>query len=774
MHPVSTATEIAGSEILGPAAAKQPAWMWVAVVLLLAVVFVFGNWPAVSGRAAGIWDAESFFAPSFTLVADHARTGRIVLWNPWQSGGSPDFAEPELGSASPLTIVMGALVGGTESGYRAYWLLVWFLGPLGVVMLARHFEAPPWAAAVVALGFAFCGFYTGHAEHMSSLYSFSFIPWFLWRLDTAMTQQRLRPAVETGALWGLSALAGYPELVIVSAGFIFLWVVGRIIAPPAAMDAQPSSGVRNRILHGLSVIILVACVGSVVLAPSYFAFFSEAGTGYSDRVGPRARAEAIGAGPIQPGALLTFSNPYLTNLKMYKNPGFWKESDVSETNIYVGALITILSLLAVALEPKSRWRWWLLVTGMFFGACAVGNHLPVRAWLYDYVPPTRYFRGPALIRAYVIVCAVVLAIFGAKDLDRAIRATAQRTWKYFTATSVIVAACAIAAYFYVLSTVKNVGPWVHRADKHLAWVWLGSVGLAVLFLCVRRARKLLPLLLIMLAVVDASLTMRVARLTVFSNGHSRITWTWIDAHHNPDLVLTKGLKREVHPLSWIGIVKQNSNVPLKVPTMFKNYDTLWNRFLTDYQAHAPLVDMCTGSDRIWFSGNVLTLPPTDTFYKAFVDRSDSLGAPVLIVHPPREMAMIRQRNVSTPSDAQDVNAISHLGAAQRISTHVVRYTPNQLDLSLVAPQDGWVLVTDRWSRGWRAEVNGIGVPVFGADFIFRAVPVKSGSNIIRFSYRPAGWPLLTILSWGTLAAVVAPYGLGVIRKQWWVRSPAKV
>src|SRR5215813_9033138 len=131
------------------------AWRVSAGVLLC--IFLIGNFPLVTGKEAPIWDAESFFAPAFTLIADHARVGRIVLWNPWQSGGSPDFAEPELGNASPITVFLAAVGGGTEGGFRLYWLVIWFLGPLGMMLFSKHLGGSAWMSLVVSLGFAFCG-----------------------------------------------------------------------------------------------------------------------------------------------------------------------------------------------------------------------------------------------------------------------------------------------------------------------------------------------------------------------------------------------------------------------------------------------------------------------------------------------------------------------------------------------------------------------------------------------------------------------------------------
>ncbi len=79
--------------------------------------------------------------------------------------------------------------------------------------------------------------------------------------------------------------------------------------------------------------------------------------------------------------------------------------------------------------------------------------------------------------------------------------------------------------------------------------------------------------------------------------------------------------------------------------------------------------------------------------------------------------------------------------------------PDELELSIVAPHAGWVLVTDRWAAGWRAWVDGREAPVWGGNLLFRALRVTAGPHRIRFLYRPAGYPGLLILSWGTLLAV---------------------
>ncbi len=765
---------------------KREGRAWLLAALLLAVVFLICNLQIVDGSGAPIWDAEELFAPAFTLIADHARAGRIVLWNPWVSGGAPEYAEPEFGGTSPIAILVGAIAGGTESGFRAYWLLIWFLGPLGLLVLARHLRAPPWAGFAVSLGFAFCGFYTGQAEHTSWLYSISFLPWILWRLDVALEARALRPALEAGGLWGLSAVGGYPGLTILSGGFLFLWMLGRCWFAPAGHPVSPAlssaGGPRPRLSFGLVAVALVLCAGLPILAPSYLAFFSEGGTGYSDRgiantavrgIGVRPRDKAIGEGVLQAGALSTFASPYLTTLKFGDdNSKLWPRTDISLTNIYLGASISILGLLAIINQPRSLWRWWLLALGSFFLACALGNQLPVRGWLYDYVPPTRYFRNPAMFRIYAMFCFALLALLAGKDLRVAIQDAGARSWRRFLFAAAIVAAGAMTSYYAVIHAVhtRNIENRLSVANTALACVWLGSVGLAALLVFRPGSRKRLPVLLGILAIFDAGLTIHLASPTVYSTTQNRQVWTRVDQSHSSNLDLSaNGLKRDARPPAWIvgtcppwwsvctdpasnGISNHNENVPMKVATLF-NYATLTNRFHMDFERHPVLVDMATGAERIWFSTGVAIVSPTDPFYAAFVQRSEALGAPVLVVHPRLEMARTRERARATAADRAGVDAISKLPAAQRVATRIIRYTPNTLDLEVSCPQAGWLLVTDRWSQGWRAEVNGQPTEMFGGDFIFRAVRVPAGENRIQFDYRPAGWPILLLISWGTLALI---------------------
>jgi hypothetical protein len=732
--------------------------------LSLLLILLAVNYRLLTGKASPVWDAFDYFGPYYSLIADHARQAQVLLWNPWISAGSPDFAEPELGTLSPVQILVGAVAGGTRAGFVAYWLLIWYLGGVGLLLLARHLRAPAWGALVAVLGFAFSGFFVGHAQHTSSLYSMAALPWLVWRLDVALTGKRWLPAVQAGALWGLSALGGYPQLTILSGGFVVLWAGLRLWCA----ESSAGGGFRRPSpLFVAAALVGFAAVGLLVLAPSYVGFFSEA-AGYSDRAGPRLREICTISNALPAGALATFASPYLAILMLF-NRDLWTFTDVAMVSIYMGAAVSVLASFALLSRPRSRWRWGLAGVAGLFVLCSLGKDLPVRGWLYDWVAPTRYFRNAAMFSAYAIFIAAVLALFASRDLASAMAQGGSRIWKRLLVAAATTSLGAIIAYSITIHRVANRGNRFSQATVCLLITWTALTVSAAGGWIWPRLRQLAPALLVTIAIADALFVNTLAG-SLARSGPGFVTniWNRVSSEHVSSLELTEGkLQRQLRPPAWLNeplfpspnnpdrppIALNNRNLWLKVP-VYESYNTLSNRFFAASGYEPVLAAMATGEHRIWFSPDVASVALDDAAYHALVERSRVLQAPVLVVHPPREMAHVPAPGRAGAQDARNVEAIMRLPAARQVNSRVLYYWPNRLALEVDCPQSGWLLVTDRWAPGWRATVNGEAAEVFGGDFVYRALHVKAGRNQVRFDYRPQGWPLLLFLSWGTLAVVL--------------------
>jgi hypothetical protein len=718
---------------------------WSTAVTVMLAILLSGNLNLIFGRAAPQWDAADFFGPEFSLVADHIKAGRLLLWDPWLAGGSPDFAEPELGTTSPVVLAFALISQNPQAGFVTYWLALWAFAGVGMLLLAKHLGSPPWGGLVASLGLIASGFFTGHAEHTSSIYTASFLPWILWRFDAALQWRNRWFGVQTAVLYGLSALGGYPELVILTAGFLILWGIGRSCWTEAQFS---SSWLTN--LSFMSVILgIILMVGIGITCPSYAAFF-KAAQGYSDRIGPRSRVESTSSNLLPPAALSTFASPYLYLLNLppgtwtTKPPpqarAIWPVTDVSMSSIYVGVVVTILSL--VGWTKKSPWRWWLALVALGFILCSFGEFLPVRGWLYDYVPATRYFRNPSLFRIYPMVLVCIVASLEARDLHCSDDYSKDYRWLL----SILLACFALITFSLVVHSSSALVPGFRIAAGHLILTWFGAV--AAIFLLAKHviSKNVATRLLVAIACVDALTTFRIARPTLYAEA-TLPWWHLMTTDHKSSIDLGGlGLRREFD-VPKLGTYSNSRNLVLKVPTL-NGYITLKNRFYDRFLTDPVLRRMSLGPDRFWFSKEIVKVSPNDCSFDRFVRRVRELGKPVLVVHSREEMLSWPSKAVLETRDPRDEKGLPP--AASPVTVSALFYEPNELSFRFLAPVPGWLLVTERWAPGWYATVNGRSRPVMGGDFVYRVVRVDAGDNSIRFRYKPRYFSFLLAISWSIL------------------------
>ena len=373
MRPVKSATSTRRAQAQGePVPATMAGWAkrhgWLLAALLLVVVFLAANYKLVAGKALPLFDANVLFLPDFVLQADSVRAGRLLLWNPWTAGGSPTSADPQTVTYSPIATFIGWMTGGTERGFCAYWLSIWLLAGVGMLALGRQLGAPAWGALAAALGYIFSGFFIGNAEHTSLLYTMALFPFVIWRLDAALQRRRLGPAVQAGALWGLSAPGGYPALNILGGCFAALWILGRLLfgypeneAERSERSLPPPHSRGGHWSFGLAALAVLALVGILVLSPVYVGFFTD-GAGYTDRTGALARETATGADALHPRALTTFASPYLPDSELQQPEFVAVHRYLHVQHLPPGGRL-LAGAVAPVLQPRQRWRWWLAGLG---------------------------------------------------------------------------------------------------------------------------------------------------------------------------------------------------------------------------------------------------------------------------------------------------------------------------------------------------------------------------------------------------------------------------
>lgn len=709
-------------------------------MLFLVASFLLANRGLVVGKDLPRWDAASYYAPMFGLVADHARAGRLLLWDPWINAGSPDGADPQAGAFSPLVVSVGLVAGGGVGGFRAYWLLTWFLAPLGTYLLLRRLATPPWAAAACALGLCFSGFFFGHSQHTSIISTAAFLPLILWRIEVALTERRTRAAAEAGALWGLSALAGYPAMVMINGMLAAAYAVAWLLRGGGVEHAATAHRGRRE-LRVVAMLALMVVVGLVVLAPTYAAFFVE-GDGYSDRVGPLPRERAVESNALHPGALATFSSPYVAVFKQ-GNRDLWEYTDPSSSSIYLSPVLLVLALFSLGGEaPGRRERWWLFLVGVLFLALAMGKALPLRGWFYDLFPPAQYFRHSAIFRFGFLVPLVLLAADALRNL--AARAETERRRPLLAAAALAFGLAAVAATTFVaIDRVGDNGWGVGKARWALVATWGATVLCFVVAAWRRETGCRLAVVCAFLVMADALVTTHLTwTLRVSRDRIAEAIFDTARERHDPSLILgAQGFSRTAESPSYPG--SDNVNLYGKTATL-EGYSPFDSGLFRAW-AEPALAELVIGDERTWFSSRAGHGSASPKNFAPFRERVRAERGFPLILHPSPGTELAMDQPLS--------GDFHHLPSMERIPVEVTTYEPNLLKLDVQAPAEGWLLVTDRFAQGWRAWVDREETEVLPANFGFRAVAISPGRHQIEFRYRPFGWPWLLALSWTVLAVV---------------------
>lgn len=738
-------------------------------IALLALVLVFGaaNRDYLSGRAFPLYDADGFFAPFYMFVADLARHGRLLTWNPFVNAGSPDFADPQVGAFDPLVLLFGLVTGSHVLGFLVYWLAMWAAAGAGILLLARRLGCDMPLALVVALGFTFSGFFLGHAQHTSFVRSFAFLGLILWRLDVALGARRLRPALESGVLWGLSGLGGYPALLFLNLLAAGAWTTLRLFC--LEEDADPSGAAvprerlrwpgRSELRHALTALALLVGTGALVLLPTYLGTLVEAAE-YTSRAGALPRQEAIESNALHPRALGTFASPYLGVLPKQR---LWDYTDGSSCNTYLGALTLLLAVFALVVRPLSLWRWALLAAAGFAVCTALSRDLPLRGWLYDWVPPTRYFRHASACRSYALFFVAVLALVGARDLvcTRVVSPSRRKAW---TSTVVFLAAAAGLALlavtrFDALTRLARVQV-PEEPRQQLYAMWIGApLCIAAAWLLRDRARaRLVPIAaMIGLASLDAFLCMELSE-PIMRNPPERVAELWAELERNEprSFELLGGTERGHISNASAGLGPGfNSKNMLRRQPMYRSYTTLSNEIHLDWDKDPRAWQAYAGKERTYFAERVgRGSPDRPADLQAFQRRAKRLELPPIVI----------EGDVEGGGEAFEAAPIAELPAAVRVEPTIREYGMRTLAFDVTAPSDGWLLVTDRWARSWTARVDGASARIWKGNFLFRALRVHAGVNSVEFRYQPFGFPWLTYLSWLVTAGVLASTAAS-----WWAR-----
>ncbi len=94
------------------------------------------------------------------------------------------------------------------------------------------------------------------------------------------------------------------------------------------------------------------------------------------------------------------------------------------------------------------------------------------------------------------------------------------------------------------------------------------------------------------------------------------------------------------------------------------------------------------------------------------------------------------------------------GADSGGAVRITSYAPEGVEIAVNASGPGYLVLTDLHYPGWKAFIGEHEVPVYRANYLFRAVPIERGRSVVRFEYQPKSFRIGLWLSGATAAVLM--------------------
>ena len=749
-------------------------------VLMFADVLLRGAPPLLSDYGTDL-STQFLFWREFGF--SELRHGNFALWNPYVFCGMPFFGMFQSALLYPpnwLYLVL-PLVHAVNFGIALHVFLLGLFMLLWLWRCGLH----PLASLLGAILVMFSGPYFLHiyAGHLTSLCAMTWTPLILLCVDGLLGRPSLRWFLLAAFAVTMQLLAGHPHQMFYALVTVILYAGLGLVRPPRRFGALA-------LLAGAYAFAF--CIGAAQM-------LAGVETGRESLRSGGLSIEVAGMLSFPPENLLTLIAPKI--LGMDGAVPYWGRWYFWETSLYFGVAGLALAFVGLARGRSGERLRPGIIAGILI-VLALGHYTPVFSLLYHWVPGFSSTRGNCKFSFYALLFLVRLAAEGFEHLWRRHERPSSDLpgwrpvlWVLIAVGAVLATACAlfwdasresprlIAAVFeYLRNSGESYVPELYSTP--------GFARQAAHYAATNLEFALCPLGLIALCIGTArpghwSLYL----LAVFACGEvfsfaldSRVTF-------NPERAHFRSIERFVRerPGDYriLQTFNENNTIPARIPNIW-GYDPGVPRRYAEFMAFTQGQSL----DRLTDQVAIARLSPLHRILRCryYFERTGEGFKIVTGENPLPHLLLVRDYRVETGRDAifralaepgfdplrtvlleseprpapgggaalasADAGAAPASADAPGTATLVDSSTDHlTVAADLAAP--AILLVTDGYSRGWRARPLGESAQdrykLMPADYVLRAVPLAAGRHTIRIEYLPG---LYRIGKWVSILSLI--------------------
>lgn len=356
----------------------------------------------ISGKSIFGHDVLLQFLPWKNLLYDFFHKNfRVPLWNPFQFSGSPFISNIQVSFFYPLGILYYII--RPETAYLYSTLLHCLLGSIFMTLFLHSLGVKKTGSLVSAIIFSYNGYFLAHlyAGHLSFAQNYIWLPLIFFFVFKFQQTLNFKHAVAAGLVLGIQILGGFPQIAFYTILSIILFIIYNI----SIELNQTNPGDICRSLFGLFIIIVIGfSLSAIQLLPTYeFTQLSTRGGGI--------RYDFATYESLHPKEILAFILPDIFGSAVDNT--YWRSNECWhfwESCGYVGILPLLLVFIKAETRQLKQIKLFFFLLAIIALFLALGKYNPVYPLIYN-LPGFGQFRIPAqILFLYVFSIAVIAGI----------------------------------------------------------------------------------------------------------------------------------------------------------------------------------------------------------------------------------------------------------------------------------------------------------------------------------------------------------------------------
>ncbi|MDX2044427.1 MAG: YfhO family protein [Acidobacteriota bacterium] len=425
---------------------------WLARLLLIALPPVFFWRETLGWTTLGDQDAVFWFFPAYQFAAEQIGSGSFPLWNPYQYGGIPFFAEWQSGVLDPLNWLHW--LGATSRSLTLSMELSFAVALLAMFSYARCIGFTRRASIVAAVIFGFSGFLVGRTLYPGFVRIVALIPMVLCFTERLSQRGRWRDVVFGSLVIAWQIFAAHPQPLMYSSLLACAYALFRLRVADCGLRIQSSNSPRLPVSPSPRLLFLtqfatmfLAAIGlsAVQLLPAV-----EFATKSVRQDWP---FELFTLHSLHPASLLVTVFPFFhgSGKTIYSLPYWGTYWHHNEAQIYLGTLALSLAAAGTIVAWKFRFsvgKFWSVVA-IIGTVLAMGKYSGFLARLLFHFPLVSHFRSP---NRHWMEVTIAVAVMAGYAVDRLIRAEHGadflRRWLVISTATITLLVCVAGAFAF--------------------------------------------------------------------------------------------------------------------------------------------------------------------------------------------------------------------------------------------------------------------------------------------------------------------------------------